>query len=94
MILSTNEANRRKLLQMETQRAELTQQIDELQTAVKERDELKVQLARRTEERDQSQGQLMQFSKELQTLAGRAEAAASRSFGNTLNAIPASRQAP
>ena len=92
VILASNEANRRKLVQLETQRAELTQKIEELQGVVKERDDLKVQLATRTEERDGVQGQLMQFSKDLQNLAGRAQAAATRSFGNALSAVPASRQ--
>lgn len=106
VILATNEANRRKLSQLEAQRAELNQKIDELQAVVKERDELKAQLATRTEERDEIKGQLttrteerdtavgqlMQFSKDLMTLAGRIEAAASRPSSNTLNAIPTSRK--
>src|SRR5438876_3309750 len=74
VILASNEANRRKLVQLETQRAELTQKIEELQGVVKERDDLKVQLATRTEERDGVQGQLMQFNKDLQNLASRAQA--------------------
>lgn len=106
VILAANEANRRKLSQLETQRAELTQKIEELQAVVKERDELKVQLATRTEERDELKtqlttrteerdtalGNLMQFSKDLVSLAGRVEAAASRPAGNALIAVPASRK--
>jgi outer membrane murein-binding lipoprotein Lpp len=92
VILAANEANRRKLIQLEAQRTELTQKIEELQVAVKERDELKTQLATRTEERDSVQGQFVQFSKDLQNLAVRAQAAATRPFGSTLNAVPASRQ--
>jgi chromosome segregation ATPase len=91
VILAANEANRRKLAQLEAQRTELTQKIEELQAVVKERDELKTQLATRTEERDNIQSQFVQFSNDLQNLAGRARAAASRSFG-TLNAQPASRK--
>jgi chromosome segregation ATPase len=92
VIVAANETNRRKLIQLEAQRTELTQKIEELQLVVKERDELKTQLAVRTEERDSVQGQLMQFSKDLQNLAGRAQAAASRPFSNALNAVPTSRQ--
>jgi outer membrane murein-binding lipoprotein Lpp len=89
VILAANEANRRKIVQLEGQRDELTQKIEELQAVVKERDELKFQLATRTEERDSAQNQLMQFTKDLQTLASRAQAAVART--NTLNAVPASR---
>jgi chromosome segregation ATPase len=92
VILAANEANRRKIGQLEAQRTELTQKVEELQVVVKERDELKFQLATRTEERNNVQNQLVQFSKDLQNLAGRAQAAASRSFGGTLNALPTSRQ--
>ena len=92
VILSANEANRRKLVQLETQRSELTQKIQELQVVVKERDDLQKELVTRTEERDNVQTQLFQFSKDLQSLAGRAHAAATRSFGGALSALPASRK--
>jgi chromosome segregation ATPase len=90
VILAAHEGNRRKLTQLETQRAELTKKVEELQLAVKERDELKTQLAGRTEERDQALGQLVQFGKDLHTLASRVEAAAARSSAATLSAIPSS----
>jgi outer membrane murein-binding lipoprotein Lpp len=91
VILASNEANRRKLGQFEAQRAELLQRIEELQIVAKERDELKTQLVTRTEERDAVQSQFMQFSKDLQNLASRAQAA-TRSLGGNLTALPASRK--
>ena len=98
VIVAANDVNRRKLTNLETQRAELIQKIEDLQVAVKERDELKIQLAGRTQElvnrtleRDAAYTNLMQFSRDLQTLAGRVEAAAAPA-GNTLNALPASRK--
>ena len=92
VILAVNEANRRKIQQLENTRTDLTHQIEELQIVVMERDELKNQLATRTEERDNIQGQLQQFSKDLQSLANRAQAAAVRSHGGSVIALPASRK--
>jgi outer membrane murein-binding lipoprotein Lpp len=94
VILAANEASRRKLAQLEAQRAELAQKVEDLQAVVKERDELKIEVISRTEERDQVQVQLLQFSKDLQNLASRASAAASRSFGGALSAVPVSRKSP
>jgi hypothetical protein len=91
VMLAANEAGRRKLVQLEAQRAELTHKIDELVAVVKERDELKTQLEIRTEERDSAQLQFAQFSKDLQNLASRASAAATRSGGGALTALPTSR---
>ena len=93
VILAANETNRRKIQQLETTRTELNTKIDELQIAVAERDDLKNQLATRTEERDGFQGQLLQFSKDLQALANRAQTAAARSRGPVL-AVPTSRTSP
>jgi hypothetical protein len=92
VILAANETNRRKLILIEAQRAELAQKVEELQGVVRERDELKTQLVSRTEERDGVQQQLMQFSRDLQNLAGRAQAAAARPFGNTITAMPTARK--
>jgi hypothetical protein len=91
VILASNEANRRKLGQLEAQRTELVQRIEELQLIAKERDELKTQLATRTEERDAVQNQLVQFSKDLQNLASRAQAA-TRSLAGNLTTVPVSRK--
>ena len=73
---STTESLRKKLAQADTQRAELAKQVEALQEVVAERDELKRQVASRTGERDALHTQLVQFSKELQSLAGRIDAAA------------------
>ncbi len=94
VIVAVNETNRRKIAQLETLRTELAQKVEELEIVVRERDELKTQLATRTEERDGLQSQLLQFSRDLQSLAGRAQAAAARSFGGTLGAQPVSRKVP
>jgi hypothetical protein len=85
VMLAANESGRRKLVLLEAQRAELTHKIDELVAVVKERDELKTQLEIRTEERDSAQLQFAQFSKDLQNLASRAQAA-TRSLGGIMNA--------
>jgi outer membrane murein-binding lipoprotein Lpp len=94
VILAANESNRRKIQQLETTRTDLTHKIEELQIAVVERDELRSQLATRTDERDNIQGQLVQFGKDLQSLANRAQAAAVRPPGESVLALPASRKSP
>ena len=99
-VTASAEQTRKKVTQAEARRveaeekvAELSRRVEELQTVVQERDELKKQLQTRTAERDGYQGPLMQFSRDLQALAGRVETAAnaSPSPGVTI-AIPASRQ--
>ena len=94
VILAANETNRRKLILIEAQRTELAQKVEELQGVVRERDELKTQLVTRTEERwsNNVRQQFMQFSRDLQNLAGRAQAAAARPFGNTVTAMPTARK--
>ncbi|MBM4069606.1 MAG: hypothetical protein FJ271_11745 [Planctomycetes bacterium] len=66
---------RKRLTQVESQRAELAKQVAELKTVVRERDDLRQQLSTRTGERDSFHSQLIQFGRELHTLAGRVEAA-------------------
>lgn len=88
VVLAASESNRKKIAGIEAQRAELAQQVEELKLVVQERDGLKKQLAERTTERDSAQTQLMQFSKDLQMLANRAEAAAAN-LGSTLSITPA-----
>jgi hypothetical protein len=73
---AANDSFRKKLADVDAQRAELAKQVEELQVAVRERDELRRQLTTRTGERDAFHTQLLNFSKELQNLAGRVEAAA------------------
>ncbi len=93
VIQAVNDATRKKLDVLETQRNELAQKVEELQGVVKERDELQEKLASRTQERDAVQAQFRQFSKELQSLASRIETAAAAPFGNALTVLPASRKA-
>jgi len=100
--LSTaNEQGRKKFTQAEarlkdavTQIQELSKQVEDLQVVVQERDELKKQLTARTGERDAAHTQLLEFSRELQALAGKVETAAANLPGPGLTvAIPASRKA-
>src|ERR1051325_2792511 len=51
-VVASSEATRKRLAQSEQQRADLTKQVEELQQAVAERDELRKQLTARTGERD------------------------------------------
>lgn len=96
-VQAASEQNRKRLNAVETQRsalekekADLTQQLD---SATTERESLRKQLAQRTQERDTAQSHLVQFSRDLQALAGRVEAAANTNPANP-NApiIPASRR--
>jgi len=89
-VVAANDATRKKLANIEQQRLELSQQVDELKTAVEERAELKKQLGQRTTERDNVQAQLVGLGRDLQALVGRVEAAAA-SYGNPVVVIPASR---
>ena len=92
-VTALNEAGRKRLGQAEADKADLKRQVDELQAVVQERDELKKQIAARTTERDAVQAQMAQFSKDLQALAGRIEAAANAARpGPEVIVIPASRQ--
>lgn len=79
-VVSASEGTQRKLVRLETQRVELTQQVEELKVVMQERDELRQKLASRTQERDNVQAQLLQFGKELQNLAHRVEAVAQAGF--------------
>jgi chromosome segregation ATPase len=99
-ISTANDQGRKKLAQAELRLKEalgrvdeLTKQVEDLQVVVLERDQLKKQLAARTGERDAIQTQFLQFSRELQDLAGRVETAAAASPGAALTlAVPASRK--
>jgi chromosome segregation ATPase len=90
-VVAANDATRKKLSNLEQQRVELSHQVDELKTAVEEREELKKQLSLRTTERDNVQAQLVGLGRDLQALLGRVEAATA-SFGNPVVVIPASRK--
>lgn len=91
-LLSANESTRKKVAQLELQRTELLQQVEDLKVVTLERDELKQKLNTRTMERDTVQAQLMQFSKDLSSLANRVETAAATGIGSTLTALPASQK--
>ena len=75
---------------LEKQKSELAKQLD---TAETERDALRKQLSQRTTERDTAHTNLLQFSKELQALAGRVESALNTTPQNpNLAIVPASRR--
>jgi hypothetical protein len=85
-ILASREITKKRLAQADTQRAALAEQVKQLEQITRERDELARQLAARTGERDNLHGQMTHFSKELQLLAGRIEAAAANPFSPSLTA--------
>jgi chromosome segregation ATPase len=67
---------RKKLAALEEQRAQLNEQLEQLQRLAKERDDYRQQAAARTAERDAIQTQLLQFGRELQSLAQKVDQAA------------------
>lgn len=89
LVVAASDNHRKKLAQLETQRSELTQQVEELKSLAQERDDLKKQLTQRTTERDTVQTQLVEFSRDLQNLVGRVDAAA-RNSSPGVSATPAS----
>jgi outer membrane murein-binding lipoprotein Lpp len=93
----TYEQIRKRLTQSEAQRAALEKQKTELgnqlQAAENERDTVRKQLTQRTTERDTAHTNLLQFSKELQALAGRIESALNTTPNPNLTIVPASRRA-
>jgi chromosome segregation ATPase len=74
---ANHDQHRKKLSQIEAERSALQQEKDELKNQLDkvtaERDAFRKQTMQRTQERDAAQSNLMQFSKELQALAGRVE---------------------
>ena len=94
---TTNEQQRKKLVVIEAQRAfwekdkkELNSQLEAVNN---DRETQRKETAQRTQERDAAQANLMQFSKELQALAGRIETAMTNSSPSaTVLIIPASRR--
>jgi chromosome segregation ATPase len=73
--VAVREQLRKKLTQAEEQRAQLGQQVEQLQNAVRERDELRQQLSARTGERDNLQTQFEQLRKGIRSLLGQADGA-------------------
>lgn len=97
LLQSTNEKNKKRLAQSETQRVALEQLKSDLtvqlSTTTEQRDDLRKQVSERTSERDAAQTNLMQFNRELQALAGRVESAVnSPAGGPNLLIVPASRR--
>jgi chromosome segregation ATPase len=70
---AANENFRKRLTQVESQRVDFARKVDDLQAAIKEKEQ---QVTARTGERDALHSQLIQFAKDLQSLAGRIETAA------------------
>lgn len=96
-VAATNDANRKKLAQLEARTAELTKQLEALRTVAQERDALRKQLVTRTGERDAAQAQLVQFRQDLQSIVTRVDAAISGTApasGASVSAIPTSRSTP
>src|SRR5262249_24589384 len=101
-VVAPNDANRKKLVQVEAQKAELTKEVEELRPVGqereelrKERDDLRKQLGARTAERDALQAQLTQFRQDLMALVSRVDSALSTpgTPGAPVTAIPTSRKA-
>jgi septal ring factor EnvC (AmiA/AmiB activator) len=95
-VVATSEANRKKLAQLEVQKAELAKEVEELKVVVTERDELRKQLVTRTGERDAIQSQLVQFRQDLMSLVGRVDSTLNtpNAGGNPVPASPTSHTAP
>jgi TolA-binding protein len=79
-VVATGETHRKKLVQLEAQKVELTREVEELRVVVqerddlrKERDELRKQVTARTGERDNYQAQLTQFRQDLMSLVSRVD---------------------
>jgi len=98
--------SQRRIATLEVEKADLTQAIDELKTALNERDEMRQQLQVRTQDRDTLRNQLVnrtkerdkvaqdlrQFSQDLQGLLGRMDdVLANAPLPGTVEALPASR---
>jgi uncharacterized coiled-coil DUF342 family protein len=67
------------------------QQIEQLQTVVRERDDLRQQIAARTNERDTVQNQFDQLRKGIRNLLGQAESVSLTNPGHPMTAASAAR---
>lgn|SRR5262245_3295216 len=82
-VVQASDTLRKKVGQLETQRNELNQQVDELKNIARERDQLRIQLVTRTAERDNLHSQISQFRRDMQELIGRMDTVLSQnSSGN------------
>jgi chromosome segregation ATPase len=95
-VVATAEAGKKKLAQVETQKSELTREIEELRPVVAERDALRKQLVVRTGERDAFQMQLTQFRQDLQGLIARVDSVITPPppSGTPVTAVPTSSRKP
>ena len=80
---------RKKLTTAEDEKSQLAKQVDQLVLVAKERDELKVQLNARTNERDNLQTQFNDFRKGIKTLLGQTESPSTSTMPITLSVDPA-----
>ena len=96
--MAARENTRKKLAQLERKDQERTQerslQSDEMQRLIQERDDLRQKLAARTNERDNVQGQLSQFSKDLQAFASRVDLAVNSQNISPANGTPVAAPSP
>lgn len=77
-VTASRDQLRKKLASVEQQQAQLRTEIDQLQIAAQERDQLQQQVKLRITERDSVQTQFDEFRKSIRNLLGQAEAAVSR----------------
>lgn len=91
VVIQAGDQMRKKVVQLETQRAELSSQVDELKNIGRERDQLRAQLTGRTAERDSLRTQIGQFRKDVQDLIGRMDTALTNGDG-AVTAVPTSHQ--
>ncbi|MCI0683176.1 MAG: hypothetical protein L0Y71_13830 [Gemmataceae bacterium] len=93
VVVQAGDQLRKKVGQLETQRSELSKQVDELKGIAAERDQLRIQVASRTAERDNLHGQLSKFRGEVSDLLGRVDTALAQPDGNNaVIAVPTSRK--
>ena len=92
VVVQASDTLRKKVGQLETQRTELNNQVDELKNIARERDQLRIQLASRTTERDNLHGQISQFRRDVQVLLGRMDTALTQNGGSEVGAVPTSRK--
>ncbi len=72
-VVAAREQIKKRLTALEQERVRLSDQLEEAQGIVKERDELRRQVTTRTSERDTVQTQFDQFRKDIRKLLGQAD---------------------
>jgi len=89
VVVQASDLLRKKVGQLETERNDLNNQVDELKNIARERDQLRIQLATRTSERDSLHSQIGQFRRDMQELIGRMDTALSQSGASGNQTVPA-----